>query len=74
MASQRDLEFTYSTIDQIFRLSPGQTAHYSGAMYQGDFSLSLEATQRQKHDFIAQSLCITGRSRILDLGCGWGHS
>lgn len=72
MASQRDLEFTYSTIDQIFRLSIGQTGDYSGAMYKGDFSLSLEEAQRQKHRFIADSLGITRGSKVLDMGCGWG--
>jgi len=72
MASQQDLEFTYSTIDRLFRLSIGQTGDYSGAMYNGDFSLSLEQAQAQKHRFIADSLRIGQDSRVLDMGCGWG--
>ncbi|GAB3572545.1 hypothetical protein GCM10027578_32260 [Spirosoma luteolum] len=72
MASQQDLEFTYTTIDRIFRLSMGQTGDYSGAMYNGDFSLSLEAAQRQKHQFIADSLGVQAGSTVLDMGCGWG--
>ncbi|WP_128543364.1 SAM-dependent methyltransferase [Larkinella soli] len=72
MASQQDLEFTYSTIDQIFRLSVGPTGDYSGAMYNGNFALTLEQAQRQKHRFIAESLGITKGSRVLDMGCGWG--
>ncbi|GAA4450459.1 cyclopropane-fatty-acyl-phospholipid synthase family protein [Nibrella saemangeumensis] len=72
MASQQDLEFTYSTIDQIFRLSVGETGDYSGAMYNGDFSLTLEEAQRQKHRFISESLGITKGSKVLDMGCGWG--
>ena len=72
MASQQDLDFTYTTIDKIFRLSMGQTGDYSGAMYNGDFSLTLEQAQRQKHQFIADSLGISNGSRILDMGCGWG--
>ncbi|GAB3227246.1 SAM-dependent methyltransferase [Spirosoma arcticum] len=72
MASQQDLDFTYSTIDKIFRLSMGQTGDYSGAMYNGDFTLTLEQAQRQKHQFIADSLRIGAGSRVLDLGCGWG--
>lgn len=72
MASQQDLDFTYTTIDKIFRLSVGQTGDYSGAMYNGDFSLSLEEAQRQKHQFIADSLHIGKGSKVLDMGCGWG--
>lgn len=72
MATQQDLEFTYSTIDKIFRLSVGQTGDYSGAMYNGDFSLTLEEAQRQKHQFIADSLRIGKGSKVLDMGCGWG--
>ena len=72
MASQKDLEFTYTTIDKIFRLSVGETGDYSGAMYNGDFSLSLEQAQRQKHQFIADSLGIGKNTKVLDMACGWG--
>ena len=46
MADQKDLEFTYSLIDKIFRLSLGEMADFSGAKYDGDFSLTLEQAQR----------------------------
>ncbi|AKD57137.1 class I SAM-dependent methyltransferase [Spirosoma radiotolerans] len=72
MASQQDLDFTYTTIDKVFRLSLGQTGDYSGAMYNGDFSLTLEQAQEQKHKFIADSLGVTAGSKVLDMGCGWG--
>lgn len=72
MAQQRDLEFTYSLIDRIFRLSLGEMADFSGAKYDGDFSLTLEEAQRRKHDFVARSVGIGAGSRVLDLGCGWG--
>ncbi|MVM36022.1 methyltransferase domain-containing protein [Spirosoma sp. HMF4905] len=72
MASQQDLDFTYTTIDKIFRLSVGETGDYSGAMYNGDFSMTLEEAQRQKHTFIADSLRVGKGTRILDMGCGWG--
>jgi cyclopropane-fatty-acyl-phospholipid synthase len=72
MATQQDLEFTYSLIDRIFRLSLGETADFSGAKYDGDFSLSLDEAQRRKHEFVAQACGITAGSRVLDLGCGWG--
>ena len=72
MAEKKDLDFTYTTIDQIFRLSIGETGDYSGAKYDGDFSMSLEAAQKAKHKFIADSLHIKEGSRVLDMACGWG--
>jgi len=53
MADKTDLDFTYSTIDEIFRLSMGETGDFSGARYNGDFTLTLEEAQRAKHCFIA---------------------
>lgn len=72
MADSKDLDYSYSTIDKIFRLSMGETADFSGAMYDGDFSLSLEEAQEAKHSFVADSLHIKAGSRVLDMGCGWG--
>lgn len=72
MAGRRELDFTYSLIDGIFRLSLGELADFSGAKYDGDFSLSLEEAQRRKHDYVAEQIGISPGRRILDLGCGWG--
>ena len=72
MANKQDLDFTYSTIDRIFRLSLGEMADFSGAMYNGDFSMTLKQAQKAKHRFIAKELHITPESRVLDMGCGWG--
>ena len=72
VANRSDLEFIYSLIDRIFRLSLGELADFSGAKYDGDFSLSLEQAQRRKHEYIARQIGIEPGRRILDLGCGWG--
>jgi cyclopropane-fatty-acyl-phospholipid synthase len=72
MADRDDLEFTYSLIDRIFRLSLGELADFSGAKYDGDFSLSLEDAQRRKHEYLAEQIGIGPGRRLLDLGCGWG--
>jgi cyclopropane fatty-acyl-phospholipid synthase-like methyltransferase len=72
MAERDDLEFTYSLIDRIFRLSLGELADFSGAKYDADFSLSLEAAQRRKHEYVAEQIGIGPGRRVLDLGCGWG--
>jgi cyclopropane-fatty-acyl-phospholipid synthase len=72
VAERRDLEFTYSLIDRVFRASLGELADFSGANYDGDFSLSLSQAQRRKHEYVAEQIGIGPGRRILDLGCGWG--
>jgi cyclopropane-fatty-acyl-phospholipid synthase len=72
MADRNDLDFTYSLTDRIFRLSLGELADFSGAKYDGDFSLSLEQAQRRKHEYVAEQIGIADGRRVLDLGCGWG--
>jgi len=72
VAERKDLEFTYSLIDRIFRLSLGELADFSGAKYDGDFSMSLEEAQRRKHEYVAEQIGIGPGRRVLDLGCGWG--
>jgi cyclopropane-fatty-acyl-phospholipid synthase len=72
VADRDDLDFTYSLIDRIFRLSLGELADFSGARYLGDFSLTLEEAQRRKHEYVAEQIGIEPGRRVLDLGCGWG--
>jgi cyclopropane-fatty-acyl-phospholipid synthase len=72
MADRADLDFTYSLIDRIFRLSLGELADFSGARYDGDFSLTLEQAQRRKHEYVGAQIGIGPGRRVLDLGCGWG--
>jgi cyclopropane-fatty-acyl-phospholipid synthase len=72
VADRQDLDFTYSLIDRIFRLSLGELADFSGAKYDGDFSLTLEGAQRRKHEYIGAQIGIGPGRRVLDLGCGWG--
>jgi cyclopropane-fatty-acyl-phospholipid synthase len=72
MADKKDIDFTYTTLDKIFRLSIGETADFSGAMYNSDFSMKLEEAQRKKHEFIADQLHIQKSSKVLEMGSGWG--
>jgi cyclopropane-fatty-acyl-phospholipid synthase len=50
----------------------GELADFSGAKYDGDFSLGLHEAQRRKHEYVADQLAIGPGTRVLDLGCGWG--
>jgi cyclopropane-fatty-acyl-phospholipid synthase len=72
MADRDDIDFTYSLTDRVFRLSMGELADFSGAKYDGDFSLSLEQAQANKHEYVAEQIGIAPGHRVLDLGCGWG--
>jgi cyclopropane-fatty-acyl-phospholipid synthase len=72
MANRDEIDFTYSLTDRVFRLSMGELADFSGAKYDGDFSLSLEQAQANKHDYVAEQIGIGPDRRVLDLGCGWG--
>ena len=65
------MDFTYSLIDRIFRLSLGEMADFSGAKFDGDFSLSLEQAQQRKQEYVAAEIGIGPGRRVLDLGCGW---
>ena len=73
MADRRDLDFTYSLIDRLFRLSLGEQADFSGAKFDGDFSLTLEQAQRRKHEYVAEQIGIGPDRRLVDLGCGWAR-
>ena len=72
MADRKDLDFTYSLTDRVIRLSLGELGDFSGAKYDGDYSLTLEQAQRRKHDYVAERIGIEANRRVLDLGCGWG--
>jgi len=72
MANKQDIDFTYTTLDSIFRMSIGETADFSAAMYRGNFSLSLKEAQLAKHAFIIEQLRIHEGSRVIELGSGWG--
>jgi cyclopropane-fatty-acyl-phospholipid synthase len=72
MATQAEIDFTYTLTDKLFRLSIGDLGDFSGAKYDGDFSLSLEQAQARKHAFVVEQLRVPAGGRVLDLGCGWG--
>jgi cyclopropane-fatty-acyl-phospholipid synthase len=72
MADRKDIDFSYTLTDRVVRLSLGELADFSGAKYDGDFSLTLEQAQRRKHEYVAEQIGIESGRRVLDLGCGWG--
>jgi|SRR5215472_42620 len=72
MANQQEIEEIYNFMDEIFRLSFGQNADLTCAMYNGDYSKTLTQAQRDKHDYILDGIRFKPGSRVLDIGCGFG--
>lgn len=46
---------------------------FSGAWYDGDYSLTLEQAQQRKRELILCGMGFKEGFRVLDIGCGWGH-
>ena len=65
MADRKDIDFSYSLTDRVIRLSLGELADFSGAKYDGDFSLTLEQAQRRKHEYVGRA----DRDRARDAEC-----
>ena len=59
-------------MDEIFRLSLGETGDLTCAMYNGDFSKTLAQAQRDKHPYVLDALNVHTGFRMLEIGCGWG--
>lgn len=72
MANQQEIEETYDFMDEVFRLSFGENADITCALYDGDFSKTLEQAQNDKHDYILDAIHFKVGSRVLDIGSGWG--
>jgi cyclopropane-fatty-acyl-phospholipid synthase len=72
VAQQKDIEFSYTLTDKVIRLALGDMADFSGAKYDGDFSMSLDEAQHRKHEYVAERIGLEPGMRVLDLGCGWG--
>src|SRR5882672_9228048 len=72
MATREQIDETYNYMDEMWRLSFGNHPDISCAYFDGDFSKSLAQAQKDKHDFILDSLRVERSMRVLDVGCGWG--
>jgi cyclopropane-fatty-acyl-phospholipid synthase len=59
-------------MDEVFRVSFGEHADLTCAMYNGDFSKTLTQAQKDKHQYILDGICFKPGFRVLDIGCGFG--
>jgi cyclopropane-fatty-acyl-phospholipid synthase len=72
MATREQLDATYGYMDEVFRLTFGPAPDITAALFDGDFSKTIEQAQRDKHEYILHNLGFAPGARILDVGCGWG--
>jgi len=72
MANQEQITATYDYMDEIYRRTYGEHADVSCAMFNGDFSMSVEQAQANKHRKILEGIKFQPGHRVLDIGCGWG--
>ncbi|MGW7824451.1 class I SAM-dependent methyltransferase [Streptomyces puniciscabiei] len=69
-ATAAALRHHYDLPDRFFELWLGPTLTYSCALWEdGD---SLETAQQRKIDYLIAQSRAAGRTRVLDVGCGWG--
>lgn len=79
MADQREIAEHYDVLGPIHAIrllrEQGGFPDYTNALWNGDYSKTLDEAQHYKHTWIFENLGLTqnlaGR-RILDIGCGWG--
>jgi len=72
MASQREIQRTYDFMDRVIRLSLGECPDITCALYDGDYSHTLEQAQRAKHAYALEAVNLKPGMRLLDIGSGWG--
>jgi cyclopropane-fatty-acyl-phospholipid synthase len=72
VSNQQKVGGSYDYLDELFRLCIGENADFTAALYQNDYSISLEEAQLRKHQYINEQLNIQAGQKVLDIGCGWG--
>lgn len=72
MATKKQISRTYNWMEKVFLLSLGMWADITNALFRGNFTLSLAAAQKRKHQLIVEKLGLTKGKTLLDIGCGWG--
>ncbi|MBK5106203.1 MAG: class I SAM-dependent methyltransferase, partial [Burkholderiales bacterium] len=70
--SRRNIAAHYDLGNDFYRLWLDPSMTYSSALFDGDFSITLEAAQAAKYRRILERLRPAPGARILEIGCGWG--
>jgi cyclopropane-fatty-acyl-phospholipid synthase len=74
MATVQEIEYSYDDLDGYLGEALGtEFPDFTGALYNGDFTLPLAEAQMRKREFALDSIGCRKGQRILDIGCGWGN-
>lgn len=70
--SRKNIHAHYDLGNAFYELWLDSTMNYSSALFQGDFSLSMQEAQHAKVRRALQATDVAQGSRVLEIGCGWG--
>jgi cyclopropane-fatty-acyl-phospholipid synthase len=70
--SRKNIHAHYDLGNAFYELWLDSTMNYSSALFQGDFSLSMQEAQHAKVRRALKATDVTQGSRVLEIGCGWG--
>ncbi|RDU96324.1 SAM-dependent methyltransferase [Trinickia dinghuensis] len=70
--SRRNIHAHYDVGNAFYGLWLDPTWTYSSALFDGDYSRTLEAAQHAKYQRIVDTLGLRPGMRVLEIGCGWG--
>lgn len=68
---RNSVSYHYDVSNRFYEWVLGPSMAYTCAVFP-DSTSSLEHAQFIKHDLVARKLGLTGGTRLLDIGCGWG--
>lgn len=70
--SLRNIHAHYDIGNQFYQLWLDPSMTYSSALFDGDFSQSLQSAQQRKYQRIVDVLKLQAGDHVLEIGCGWG--
>ena len=70
--SRKNIHAHYDLGNTFYELWLDGTMNYSSALFEGDFSRSMQDAQHAKVRRALQATDVTKGSRVLEIGCGWG--
>ena len=70
--SRKNIHAHYDLGNAFYELWLDGTMNYSSALFEGDFSRSMQAAQNAKVRRALQATDVKAGFRVLEIGCGWG--
>jgi cyclopropane-fatty-acyl-phospholipid synthase len=70
--SRRNIHAHYDIGNEFYRLWLDPSWTYSSALFEGDYSQSLQRAQERKYQRVIEALGLRLGDRVLEIGCGWG--